>query len=84
MCDITLSVTGNKDLVMTIMPEFGVATNLTALHTAFEVSEFAKYALIEEAIEQLFAEMDNNTLDHKLRFKKIIACALDAKLSVFN
>ena len=82
MCDITLSVTGNKDLVMTIMPEFGVATNLTALHTAFEVSEFAKYALIEEAIEQLFAEMSNNTLDHKLRFKKIIACALDAKLSV--
>ena len=64
------------------MPEFGVATHLTALHTAFEVSKFSKYALIEDAIEQLFAEMDNNTLDHKLRFKKIIASALDAKLSV--
>lgn len=82
MSDITLSIKGNSDLIMTIMPEFGIAMNLASLYTAFEASEFSKYALIEDAIEQLFTEMANNSLDHKLRFKKIIATALDATLSV--
>ena len=82
MSDITLSVQGNRDLIMTLMPEFGVAMNLTSLHSTFQASEFSQYALIDDAIEQLFTEMSNNTLDHKLRFKKIIASALDATLSV--
>jgi len=87
MCEITLSIEANNDLLMTVTPNNGVlTTNLESLFNAFESSAYAQYALIENAIEQLFSEFIGDStpapLPSKKAHSKIIACSLDATLTI--
>ena len=86
MCEITLAVEDNRDLLMTVALSTGSsATNLESLQNAFESSMYAEFALINNAIEQLlkdiFGEFDDNKQVYKLKLSKIIASAVDATLS---
>jgi len=87
MCEITLSVKNNKDLLMTVALTAGSSTtNLDRLHDAFTSSAYASYALIDDAFEQLLqsvsGELEENKPANKLELSKIIASALDGTLSV--
>jgi len=86
MCEITLSIEGDNDLLMTVTPVAGtLTTNIESLVNAFESSTYAKYARIENAIEQLFSEFTGKStapISAKTQaHSKIIASSIDATLT---
>ena len=86
MCEITLAVENNRDLLMTVaLTTESATTNIENMREAFKSSAYAEYALINDAIEQLFKDtfgkVEDSKPTDKIKLSKIIASALDATLS---
>ncbi|TWX46543.1 DUF342 domain-containing protein [Colwellia hornerae] len=88
MCDIKLTLQNeNKDLLMTITPVKGQPkANLKKLQTAFKLSAYSTFLLIDAAMELLLAEVAKGDESDEQKSTagtgSIIANAVDASLKV--